>query len=84
MLVIVDNHTLECLTLEASSKIHGMDVVTTLERITREQDFPKRINLDNGPKIIYRDVNRWGYWNHGELDVSRPGTPSGSVLVKVR
>ena len=34
-LVVLDNHTRECLALDASSRIGGMDVVSTLERITR-------------------------------------------------
>jgi len=34
ILVIVDNHTREALALEANTRIGGMDVVTTLERIT--------------------------------------------------
>lgn len=52
VLVIVENCTRQCLALEASTKIHGIDVVTTLERITQEHGFPKRIKVDIGPEFI--------------------------------
>jgi putative transposase len=82
VLVIIENYTRECLTLEASARIRGMDVVTTLERITREQGFPKRIKVDNGPEFISKDLDRWAYWNKVELDFSRPGKPSDNALVE--
>jgi putative transposase len=82
VLVIVENYTRECLALEASAKIRGIDVVTTLERITRDHGFPKRIKVDNGPEFISKDLDRWAYWNHVELDFSRPGKPSDNALVE--
>jgi putative transposase len=82
VLVIVENYTRECLALEANSKIRGIDVVTTLERITSTHGFPKRIKVDNGPEFISKDLDRWAYWNHVELDFSRPGKPSDNALVE--
>ena len=82
ILVIIENHTRECLALEASARIHGIDVVTILERITRVHGFPKRIKVDNGPEFISKDLDRWAYWNHVELDFSRPGRPSDNALVE--
>jgi putative transposase len=82
VLVVVDNHTPECLALEANARIQGMDVVTTLEHITMEQGFPKRIKVDNGPEFISKDFDRWAYWNKVELDFSRPGRPSDNALVE--
>ena len=82
VLVIIENYTRECLALEVNAKIRGMDVVTTLERITREHGYPKRIKVDNGPEFISKDVDRWAYWNHVELDFSRPGKPSDNALVE--
>jgi putative transposase len=41
VLVIVENYTRECLALHANARIRGIDVVTTLKRITKEQGFPK-------------------------------------------
>ena len=82
VLVIVENYTLECLALDASSGIRGIDVVAILERITLEHGFPKRIKVDNGPEFISKDLDRWAYWNHVELDFSRPGRRSDNALVE--
>ena len=59
-----------------------MDDVTTLERITDAQGFPKRIKVDNGPEFISKGVDRRAYWNKAELDFSRPGRREDNVLVE--
>jgi len=82
ILVIVDNYTRESLILEASQRIRGIEVVKTLESITRTTGFPKRIKVDNGPEFISKDFDRWAYWNHVELDFSRPGKPTDNALVE--
>jgi putative transposase len=38
--------------------------------------------VDNGPEFISKDLDRWAYWNHVELDFSRPGKPSDNALVE--
>lgn len=82
VLVVIDNHTRRCLALEASERIRGLDVVNVMERITRVHGFPKRIQVDNGPEFISKDVDHWAYWNKVELDFSRPGRPSDNALVE--
>jgi putative transposase len=82
VLAIVDNHTRESLALVPSQRIRGMDVVETLERITKIKGIPKRIKVDNGPEFISKDVDRWAYWNHVELDFSRPGKPSDNAFIE--
>lgn len=82
VLVIVDNHTRESLALEARQRIRGLDVATVLERITKTHGVPKRIKVDNGPEFISKDLDRWAYWNHVELDFSRPGKPMDNALVE--
>jgi putative transposase len=82
VLTIVDNHTRESLALEAAPRIRGIEVVLVLERITREHGFPERIQVDNGPEFISKDVDRWAYWNGVELDFSRPGKPTDNAMVE--
>jgi putative transposase len=82
VLVIMENYTRECLALEANARIRGIDVVNALEHITGEHGFPKRIKVDNGPEFISKDLDRWAYWNHVELDFSCPGRPSDNALVE--
>jgi putative transposase len=82
VLVIIENFTRECLALDANARILVIDVVRTLERITHEHGFPKRIKVNNGPKFISKDLDRWAYWNYVELDFSRPGKPSYNALAE--
>jgi putative transposase len=82
VLTIVDNHTRESLALEVAPRIRGIEVVSVSERITGEHGFPGRIQVDNGPEFISKDVDRWAYWNGVELDFSRPGKPTDNALVE--
>ncbi len=82
VLTLLDNHTRESLALYPSQRIRGIDVVQVLEQVTRENGFPKRIKVDNGPEFISKDLDRWAYWNHVELDFSRPGKPSDNALIE--
>ncbi len=36
----------------------------------------------NGPEFISKDLDRWAYWNHVELDFSRPGKPTDNALIE--
>ena len=54
VLVIIETFTRECLALDVNTRIRGIDVATTLERITRKHGFPKRIKVDNGPNLFRR------------------------------
>jgi len=82
ILTLVDNHTRESLGLHPSQRIRGIDVVEILEAVTKLKGFPKRIKVDNGPEFISKDLDRWAYWNHVELDFSRPGKPSDNAFIE--
>jgi putative transposase len=82
VLTLVDNHTRESLVLHPSQRIRGIDVVEVLEAVTKQKGFPKRIKVDNGPEFISKDLDRWAYWNHVELDFSRPGKPSDNAFIE--
>lgn len=82
VLTLVDNHTRESLALHVGQRIRGIDVVTILERVTKQHGLPKRIQVDNGPEFISKDLDRWAYWNHVELDFSRPGKPTDNALIE--
>lgn len=82
VLTLVDNHTRESLALHPSQRIRSMDVVEVLEAVTKQTGFPQRIKVDNGPEFVSKDLDRWAYWNHVELDFSRPGKPSDNAFIE--
>ena len=82
VLTLVDNHTRESLAIHVASRIRGLEVVEVLERVTREHGNPLRIQVDNGPEFISKDVDYWAYWNHVKLDFSRPGKPTDNAFIE--
>ena len=82
VLTLVDNHTRESLALHVGQRIRGIDVVKIMELVTKTHGLPKRIQVDNGPEFISKDLDRWAYWNHVELDFSRPGKPTDNALIE--
>lgn len=82
VLTLVDNHTRESIVLHPSQRIRGIHVAEILEQVTKEKGFPQRIKVDNGPEFISKDLDRWAYWNHVELDFSRPGKPSDNAFIE--
>jgi len=82
VLTLVDNHTRESLAIHVGHRIRGAEVVEVLERAAREHGKPRRIQVDNGPEFISKDVDLWAYWNHVELDFSRPGKPTDNAYIE--
>jgi putative transposase len=82
VLTLVDNHTRESLAIHVAPRIRGLEVVDVLERVSREHGKPLRIQVDNGPEFISKDVDHWAYWNHVKLDFSRPGKPTDNAYIE--
>jgi len=82
LLTIVDNHTRESLAIHVSQRIRGCEVVQVLEGVVKEHGKPQRIQVDNGPEFISKDVDLWAYWNHVKLDFSRPGKPTDNAYIE--
>ena len=59
MLVIIDEYTRECISLEVGRKFTGDHFVETLADLFAIRGVPKFIRSDNGPEFIARDVQDW-------------------------
>jgi putative transposase len=81
-LTIVDNHTRESLAIHVGPRIRGSEVVEVLQKVVAEHGRPRTIQVDNGPEFISKDVDLWAYWNHVQLDFSRPGKPTDNAYVE--
>jgi putative transposase len=82
LLTIVDNHTRESLAIHVDQRIRGIKVVEVLERVVLEHGKPERIQVDNGPEFISKDVDLWAYWNKVKMDFSRPGKPTDNAYIE--
>ncbi|MEY4005933.1 MAG: hypothetical protein RLZZ221_2029 [Verrucomicrobiota bacterium] len=59
MLVVLDEYTRECLTIEVQRNFRGEDVVAFLDELTAIRGAPTHLRSDNGPEFISAAVKRW-------------------------
>jgi putative transposase len=59
MLVVVDEHTRECLAVEVARKLDSTEVLRVLARLFLEYGVPVYIRSDNGPEFIADAVRDW-------------------------
>jgi putative transposase len=82
-LTIVDNYSRKCLAIKVGQSMKGTDVVNTLEKIHHNRGIiPKRIQVDNGPEFISKELDRWAWENKVTLDFSRPGRPTDNPFIE--
>lgn len=82
-LTLVDNLSRECLAIHVDQAIKGKDVVQVMERLRLFADrCPERIQVDNGPEFISKELDKWAYENGVTLDFSRPGKPTDNALIE--
>jgi putative transposase len=82
LLTIVDNFSRESLAIRAGQRLTGDDVVAVLEAVANERGAPQSIRVDNGPEFVSRSLDWWAYFNHVELDFSRPGKPTDNAFIE--
>jgi putative transposase len=58
-LVVVDEHTRECLAIEVARKLNSEDVLRVRARLFLERGVPVYIRSDNGPEFIAEAVRDW-------------------------
>jgi transposase InsO family protein len=58
-LVIIDEHTRECLALRAARRITAEDVLTCLDDLFNRRGVPDHIRSDNGPEFTATPVRDW-------------------------
>ena len=74
-LVIIDEHTRECLALQPARSFKSTDVLDTLSAIVGERGAPTHIRSDNGSEFIAQAVKRWMTDTGIEALYIEPGSP---------
>jgi len=59
LLVVIDEHTRECLSLEPGRSFTSRDVILALQYLFAVRGAPECIRSDNGPEFIADRVRRW-------------------------
>jgi hypothetical protein len=60
----------------------GYDVVTALNLAVAQYGVPERIQVDNGPEFISKEVDLWADAHGVILDFSRPGKPTDNAFIE--
>jgi putative transposase len=82
ILTIVDTFTRLSPAIHVRQSFRGVDVVETLERVSRQLGYPKTIRLDNGPEFISKELDLWAFMHDVTLDFSRPGKPTDNAFIE--
>ena len=82
VLTLIDTHRRECLALVPQRRFRGEDVARIVTAIGTTRGLPTRITVDNGSEFTSRALDAWAYWNHVQLDFSRPGKPGDNTLIE--
>lgn len=73
---VVDVATRECVALVAAPQFRGTDVAAHLDAAAAARGArPAVVQCDNGTEFTSQALDHWAYWNHVQLDFSRPGKP---------
>jgi len=80
VLTLIDSYTRESLALVAQPRFRGEDVALVLRAVGTQRGLPRWITVDNGTEFTSRALDAWAYWNHVQLDFSRPGKPGDNCL----
>jgi putative transposase len=79
---LIDNHTRECLAIEAGISMPASSIVATLSKLKLLRGLPKKIIVDNGPEFRSKTMQGWALNNHIELHFIDPGKPTQNALIE--
>lgn len=63
------------------SGIRGDDMVEVVNHLKLTRGVPNEIKVDNGQKIVSKDLGKWAYDNEVELDFSRPAKTTDNAII---
>jgi len=75
MLVVIDEHTRECLAIHVRRKLNSQDVLHVLGKLFVRHGAPEHIRSDNGPEFVAIAVRDWLARLNVETLYIEPGSP---------
>lgn len=71
-----------CLFQHARFSDKGENVITTLDRICQQVEYPKTTCVDNDSEFISREMDLWACRQNVTLDFSWPGKPTDNAYLE--
>ena len=81
-LTVVDNYSRESLAIDVGLSLKGENVVIPLNRIAATRGLPATIKVYYRNDFISKAVDKWEYERGIELDLNRPGKPTGNAKIE--
>lgn len=53
-----------------------------MSAVIAQRGAPARITVDNGSEFTSPALDAWAYWNHVQLNFSRPGKPVDNTFIE--
>lgn len=82
ILVVVDEHSRECLTLEVAASIRAHHLIDTLSRLMTIHGKPRFIRSDNGPEFTAHALIKWLTEQKIGPAFIKPGSPWQNAYVE--
>jgi len=76
LLTVVDDHTRECLWIEADTSLPGARVARVLDQLVELRGRPAQVLTDNGPEFAGLTLDRWAHQHQVHQRFIDPGKPS--------
>lgn len=80
--IVIDTYRQERVALVPQRRSRGEDLPRNLSAVGQEHGLHARITVDNGTGFTLRALDAWAYWNHVQLDFSRPGMPVDKTFIE--
>jgi putative transposase len=82
MLAVVDDHTRECLWIEADTSLSGIRVARILDYLVELRGLPASLLTDNGPEFAGVALERWTHDRKVYHGFIAPGKPTQNAFVE--
>jgi putative transposase len=79
---VIDNHTRECVCLEADHAMPSRTVTTALDRAIAAYGKPQAITCDNGTEFTSNVFDAWAHQEQIEIVFITPGKPTENGLIE--
>lgn len=76
LLTVIDDHTRECLWIEADQNLSGQRVIRVLDQLIELRGKPETILTDNGPEFTSQAMLAWEERTEVRHSYIQPGKPS--------